>query len=103
VSVIRIDEFRALENRQDELRRALADILNFIRSAEGCDLVQVFQSETEPERVVVIERWRDHDAHQKAMASIRAAALHRVMGLLSEMPAGAYYNEQTEGPATPST
>ena len=95
MSVIRIDEFRAIDNRQDELRRALADILNFVRSSDGCDLVQLFQSETEPERVVVIERWRDHEAHQKAMSSIRAAALHRVMSLLSEMPAGAYYTEET--------
>lgn len=93
MSVIRIDEFRAAANRQDELRRALADILTHVRGSDGCTSIEVFQSETEPERVVVVERWRDHESHQSAMSSVRAAALHRVMSLLSEMPAGAYYTE----------
>lgn len=95
MSVIRIDEFRAAEGRHDELRRALADILTFVSGTDGCESVQIFQSESEPERIVVVERWREHEAHQKAMSSIRPAALHRVMSFLSEMPGGAYYTEGT--------
>lgn len=94
MSVVRIDEFRALESRQDELRSALADILDAIRSSVGCASVQVFQSDAEPERVVVVEEWHDQEAHQAAMAAISRAALHRVMALLAEMPIGGYFHRQ---------
>jgi quinol monooxygenase YgiN len=93
VDVIRIDEFRSIADRHEELRRALEDILSTVRTSDGCASVDVFQSQTEPERVVVVERWRDQESHQKAMSSIHASALHRVMSLLAEMPAGAYYRQ----------
>ena len=97
MSVVRIDEVRAAANRQDDLRVALAEILAAVRTADGCDSVQVFQSATEPERIVVVERWRDRDSHQTAMASVRPAALHRVMALLAEMPEGEYYAQVEAG------
>lgn len=89
--VIRIDEFRAVKNRHDELRSALASILDIVREADGCSAVDVFQSATEPERIVVVERWTDRAAHQRAMASVPSSALHHVMTLLSEIPGGSYY------------
>lgn len=94
--VIRIDEFRAVKNKHDELRAALTGILEIVRQADGCSAVDVFQSATEPERIVVIERWTDRDAHQRAMASVPSSALRRVMTLLSEVPGGSYYADVSQ-------
>ena len=92
MSVVRIDEFRAIENRHDDLRSALAEILIVIRGAAGCQSVQIFQSETEPERVVIVEEWQDRAAHQAALASVAPTSLHRVMALLAEVPLGGYFS-----------
>lgn len=95
MNVMRIDEFRAMENRQDELRAALGEILPIIRGADGCVSVAVYQSITEPERMLIFEEWRDRAAHEAALAAIPPASLHKVMVLLAELPSGGYFVAHT--------
>lgn len=95
MSVIRIDEFRALNNRHEDLRLALGDILLVMRAAVGCASVQVFQGSAEPERVVIIEEWLDEAARQAAMEAVSSSQLHRVMALLAELPTGGYFQRRS--------
>lgn len=93
MSVTRINEFRAIDGRQDELRLALTNLLPSIRASEGCLSVHLLQSESDPTRVVVVEVWRDHSTHQAAARAIPQTSLHKVMPLLATLPLGGYYSE----------
>ena len=94
MSVMRIDEFRALENRQGELQAALAEILPAIRTAAGCLSLAIYRSAAEPERLLVFEEWTDAAAHEAALAAIPPGTLHKVMALLADLPSGGYFIPQ---------
>lgn len=94
MGVVRINEFRSIEGRHEDLRRALSALLAIIRASAGCTSVRLLESENEPEHMVIVEEWRDRDSHRTAAASIEPDAMHRVMVLLAELPTGGYYIER---------
>lgn len=93
MSVTRIDEFRAIAGRGEDLRDALAQVLPERRQREGCLSLSLLEHETDPTRFVVIEVWRDRASHEAAAADMPPASGRRIMTLLAEMPSGGYYRE----------
>jgi quinol monooxygenase YgiN len=93
VSVTRIDDFRAIAGRGEELRESLAELLPERRARDGCLSISLLEHETDPARYMVIEVWRDRASHEAAAAEMPPAARRRIMTLLAEMPTGGYYRE----------
>jgi len=93
MSVVRINEFQALEARGDDLREQLRSILPTIRQSEGCLSCQLFESEAESLKFIIIETWTSHDAHRLAVIRIPSDELRRTMTLLADVPKGAFYKD----------
>ncbi len=93
--VTRINEFRALPDRREELRVALASVLAEMRRADGCISCRLLESESDPFRFVVFEVWRDRPAHEDAVSRIPREAMLRTMTLLAEVPHGDYFVERS--------
>lgn len=92
MTVTRINEFRArpgpleLESLVTHLRLAVAGI----RKTLGCTSCQLLQSQADPLRFVIIEKWKSIEAHQAAASKIPKSAITAMMKLLAEAPRGDY-------------
>ena len=64
-----------------------------MRASEGCLSCQLFESESDPQKFVVIEAWCSRDAHQAAASRISGDALRRAMTLVADLPRAGYYVE----------
>ncbi len=92
MSVSRIGEFRAKEGSIEALREFLISILPMIKSAEGCESVQLNQSQEEPSRFAMIEVWDSIESHQVSVRNIPPEKLSEVRTLLASSPSGDYFN-----------
>lgn len=93
MSVVRINEFRALDGRRDDLREALSAILPSIREAAGCIACQLLESQDDPQKFVVLEVWTTRQAHTEAALDIPAERLRRTMTLVADVPRGEFFLE----------
>lgn len=93
MSVVRINEFRALEGRRDELRDVLGAILPAIRESAGCIACQLLESQDDEQKFVVLEVWTTRAAHVEAARDIPGDKLRRTMTLVAELPSGEYFLE----------
>lgn len=76
-------EFTAQPGRGDDLAAVLVEVGESLRGTAGCDSWVVSRVPGEPERIVVDERWRDHEIMTAAAkASHDDPLLPRVMELL---------------------
>ncbi len=92
MSVSRIGEFRAKEGSSEALREFLIFIVPMIKSAEGYESVQLYQSQEEPSRFVMIEVWDSLESHQASVRNIPPEKLAEVRALLAASPSGNYFN-----------
>jgi len=93
VSVVRINEFRALVGRRDDLRDALNAVLPSIREAAGCIACQLLESQDDPLKFVVLEVWTTRAAHAEGVRDIPGDTLRRTMTLVDDVPRGEYFLE----------
>jgi quinol monooxygenase YgiN len=93
VSVVRINEFQATESRRDELRAVLQSILSTVRTSAGCLSCQLLESDSDPQKFIVIESWCSRDAHQAATSRISGDELRRAMTLVADLPRAGFYTE----------
>jgi quinol monooxygenase YgiN len=70
MSVSRIGEVQAREGSVDELKEFLLSIMPGIKSSEGCDAVQLYQSQEDPSRFMMIEVWDSVESHQASVKNI---------------------------------
>ena len=94
MSVTRLDDFRAIAGRGEELRESLAELLPARRARDGCLSIRLLEHETDPAHYTVVEVWSDRASHEAAAAEMPPAARRRIMTLLAEMPTGGYYRER---------
>lgn len=91
MSISRIGDMQAKPGRAEELRDFLISILPMIRSAEGCESVQLYQSEENPSKFIMIEVWESMDSHQASVKNIPAEKLGEIRPLLATSPSGGYF------------
>ena len=91
MSVSRIGEVQAREGLVDELKEFLLSIMPGIKSSEGCDAVQLYQSQEDPSRFMMIEVWDSVESHQASVKNIPPEKLGEIQPLLSSSPSGSYY------------
>ncbi|HEU4746798.1 MAG TPA: antibiotic biosynthesis monooxygenase family protein [Anaerolineales bacterium] len=91
MSISRIGEIQAKEGLQEELREFLISIMPGIQSSEGCETVQLYQSQDDPSKFMMIEVWDSIESHQASVKNIPAEKLGEIRRLLATSPSGSYF------------
>ena len=91
MSVFRIGEVQARPESIQELREFLISILPGIKESEGCQSVNLYQSEEDAATFIIIEVWDNVESHQASVNNIPAEKLGEIRPLLATSPSGSYY------------
>jgi len=91
MSISRIGQVQAKEGLAEELREFLISIMPGIKSSEGCEEVQLYQSEDDPAKFVMIEVWDRVESHQASVKNIPPEKLGEIRPLLATSPSGSYF------------
>ena len=91
MSISRIGEIQAKEGLPEELREFLISIMPGIQSSEGCETVQLYQSQDDPSKFMMIEVWDSIESHQASVKNIPAEKLGEIRPLLATSPSGSYF------------
>jgi len=91
--VARIGETQAKPELSEALRDFLISIIPMIKSSEGCESVQLYQSQDDPSKFMMIEVWDSVASHQASVKNIPPEKLGEIRPLLAGSPAGSYYNQ----------
>lgn len=92
MSVTRIGETQAKEGLTEALRDFLLSILPMIKSSEGCETVQLYQSQDDPSKFMIIEVWDSIESHLASVKNIPPEKLGEIRPLLATSPSGSYFN-----------
>lgn len=91
MSISRIGEIQAKEGLIEELREFLISIMPGIQSSEGCETVQLYQSQDDPSKFMMIEVWDRVESHQASVRNIPPEKLGEIRPLLATSPSGSYF------------
>jgi quinol monooxygenase YgiN len=91
MSISRIGETHAKEGSNQALRDFLISIMPMIKSSEGCESVQLYQSQDDPSKFIMIEIWDNIESHQASVKNIPAEKLGEIRPLLAGSPSGSYF------------
>jgi quinol monooxygenase YgiN len=92
MSIVRINEFRALDGQADILRDRLKTFVPIIAGSAGCHSCQLLQSHKNRAHIVLLEVWESADAHQASLKNIPADEFKDTMKLVAVPPTGEYYD-----------
>jgi quinol monooxygenase YgiN len=96
MSITRIGETQAKEGLTEALRDFLLSILPMIKSSEGCETVQLYQSQDDPSKFMIIEVWDTVESHQASVKNIPPEKLGEIRPLLAGSPGGSYFKQITQ-------
>jgi len=91
MSISRIGEVQAKPELVTELREFLLSIMPGIQASKGCESVQLYQSEDDPSRFLMIEVWDSVESHQASVKNIPPEKLGEIRPLLATSPSGSYF------------
>ena len=91
MGISRIGEVQANEGSTQALRDFLISILPMIKSSKGCQSVQLYQSQDDPSRFMMVEVWDSVESHQASVKNIPPGKLSEIRPLLAGSPRGSYY------------
>jgi len=92
MSISRIGEIQAKPELTGDLRDFLISIMPIIKSSEGCESVQLYQSQDDATKFIVIEVWDSVESHQASVKNIPPEKLSEIRPLLAASPSGNYYS-----------
>ena len=87
----RINHFTAKPGSGDDLFALIESFLPMIRESDGCLEARLMRDVADPNRIVVVEVWRDQDAHRASAANVPPGTFEKAMALMAGPPSGAYY------------
>ena len=91
MSVYRIGETQAKPETTEALRDFLISIMSGIKSSQGCQSVQLYQSQDDPTKFIMIEIWDSVESHQASVENIPPEMLAEIRRLLASAPSGGYF------------
>jgi quinol monooxygenase YgiN len=91
MSISRIGEMQAKPELINELREFLLSIIPGIQASTGCESVQLYQSEDDPSRFLMIEVWDGVESHRASVKNIPPEKLGEIRPLLATPPSGNYF------------
>ena len=92
MSIYRIGETQARPETIEALRDFLISIMPGIKSSQGCESVQLFQSSDDPTKFTMIEIWDSVESHKGSVKEISPELLNQIRPLLGAAPSGSYFN-----------
>jgi quinol monooxygenase YgiN len=93
MSISRIGELQAGEGKTEELRAFLISIMPGIQASEGCESVELYQSQDEPSKFMMIEVWDSVESHRASVKNIPPEKLGEIRPLLADSPRGSYFEQ----------
>jgi quinol monooxygenase YgiN len=91
MAVARIGEVQAKPELTENLRDFLVSIMPGIKESAGCESVQLYQSEEDPSKFMMIEVWDSVESHQASVKNISPEKLGEIRPLLATSPSGSYF------------
>lgn len=91
MSVYRIGETQAKPETIEALRDFLISIMPGIKESQGCESVQLFQSNDDPTKFTMIEVWDSVESHRASVKNIPSELLGQIRPLLGGPPGGSYF------------
>ncbi len=91
MSITRIGEFQAKQEAIEAMRDFLISIMPGIKSSQGCESVQLYQSHDDPTKFTMIEVWDSIESHQASVKNIPPEKLTEIRPLLVSTPSGSYF------------
>lgn len=92
MKITRINQFPANPGSSDELYELISSFLPLIRGSDGCIDAQLLRGIDNPDKIVVIEVWRDQEAHRASAKNMPPGTFEKAMALMSGPPSGGYYH-----------
>src|SRR6266540_3280351 len=92
MSITRISEFQVKQESIEALRDFLISIMDGIKSSQGCESVQLYQSQDDRTKFSMIEVWDSIESHQASVKNISPEKLAELRPLLAAAPSGRYNN-----------
>ncbi len=87
MSVIATVSLDVKEDSVEELKKFFKEILPDTRSFEGCQGVQLYESQESPTKMMINAKWTSEEAQKKYMEwRIENGSLEKLMPMLSEHP-----------------
>ena len=100
MSILRLNEFKALPGKFEQLTALFEGVVAGIRENPGCErcelLIKMADGASDDEKLVVLEVWDSIEAHKSALAKMTPEDFAPAMALMSGRPTGQYYTA-TEG------
>lgn len=93
MSITRINQFQAADDKAQELWELLQEIVPYIQSSQGCLSCQLLKKQDKTGEFVVLEQWQSIEAHQQSIALFPKEKMQAAMPLLQVPPSGDYYHE----------
>lgn len=91
MTVTRMGKVQAKSELTETLRDFLISIMPMIKSSEGCESVQLYQSQDDATRFIMIEVWDSIESHEASVKNIPPEKLAEIRPLLASAPSGSYY------------
>ncbi len=91
MSIFRIGETQSAPEATEELGEFLMSIMPGIKASPGCESVQLYQSQTDPTRFIMIEVWDNVESHQASVKEIPPGLIAKIRPLLASAPKGEYF------------
>lgn len=91
MAITRINEFKAVAGKAEQLHAFLKDLIPYISSSAGCQSCEVLVSSEDDHSFVVLEKWQSVDDHQQSVENFPKEQMSAVMPLLGAVPKGVYY------------
>ncbi len=93
MSVTRINEFQAADNRNEDLYAFLKSIVPYISSSNGCISCILLRNKELPNHFVIIEIWDSEQDHKNSVEAYPKEEMQKAMPLISSPPRGGYFAE----------
>lgn len=93
MSITRINQFTAAENKANELWQFLSELRNYIVSSDGCLDCEVLRKINTEHDFLVIEHWTSTEAHAASVEHYPHEKMQAAMALIGAPPSGDYYQQ----------
>jgi quinol monooxygenase YgiN len=91
MSIYRIGDFQTKAELVEEMLDFLHSIMPIIQSSQGCESVQLYQSQDDPTKFMMIEVWDRVESHRASVKNIPSDLLAQIQPLLASSPSGSYF------------
>lgn len=93
MSVIVIVNISAREESLEELKKYFKKVLPDTRTYEGCQGLQLYQSQESPTKLIIHAKWESEEAQKKYIAwRIETGEFDKLNPMLSEPPSMEFYD-----------